>query len=140
MLHAHPRAAVAIPLPKRLPKDVRSAIEAAIEQHQAAMTGLIALLDAFDGDTDLEPALGYSVYGRKEDDLEGGDVQDEPHDEDDEGNNEPSLAHSNDLNQETARRHTAGSALHLPRGTGWVHSADGDFEAEHDGREPEAHT
>jgi hypothetical protein len=64
MLHAHPRAAIAIPLPKRIAKDTRRAIEAAVEQHLTAVDGLLALLDLFDGDADLEaseplePSLG----------------------------------------------------------------------------------
>lgn len=58
MLHAQPRAAVAIPLPKRIAKSTRHQLEAAIEQHLTAVEGLLVLLDLFDGDPDLEPALG----------------------------------------------------------------------------------
>jgi hypothetical protein len=144
MLHHHQRrAAVAIPLPKRLPKDVRPAIEAAIEQHQAAMTGLIALLDAFDGDTDLEPSLGAQdpAWGSTNQELwahsNGDDREGDEHDgREPDVDDEPSLAHSNDLNQEAARRHL--TDLRFP-GRAWA-TADADLEAEHDGREPEAHT
>lgn len=55
----------------------RGAIEREIER-------LIALLDAFDGDCDLEPSIigGMDSAGRDiTDDREGGDVLDEPHDD-----------------------------------------------------------
>ena len=42
MLFDHPRAAIAIPLPKRFPKGMRLHVERAIERHQVAMDGLIA--------------------------------------------------------------------------------------------------
>lgn len=123
--------------PVRIPKALREEMEAAIQAHLLAVEKLTAVLDRADGDPDLEPSLGHHVYGRKEVDLEGGDVQDERHDDADEGNAEPSLAHSNDMNQLIAQRHVQDRHLKLPRGTGWVYSA-GDLEAEHDGREPNA--
>lgn len=68
---------------------------------------LIGLLDAIDGDLDLEPSLGWPEDGpdhlaenvtqddREQEDEHGGDVQDEPHDAIDEGNDEPDLGWRN---------------------------------------------
>ena len=103
MLHTTLRAAVAIPLPRRFPKGTRKHITDAIERHQAAMDGLIALLDLLDGDPDFEPSLAIGGGGWSTPvaciDLEG-DVHDEPHDEEDEGDKEPSLGWPENLNQE----------------------------------------
>lgn len=76
---------------------------------------LIALLDALDGDENLEPSLGgYSgdTEDREyqcedegvEDDTEeenehGGDIQDEPHDARDEGDDEPNLGRLESIHQ-----------------------------------------
>lgn len=60
----------------------RQELEARIEE-------LIALLDLIDGDENLEPYLADS--NPADEDREGGDVQDEPHDPLDEGNDEPDL-------------------------------------------------
>lgn len=56
---------------------------------EARIDALIELLDIIDGDPDLEPYLA-DTYPDTED-REGGDVQDEPHDALDEGNDEPDL-------------------------------------------------
>jgi hypothetical protein len=123
--------AFAIPFPHRLPKAIRAAVAQAIDRHLAAVDGLVALLDLISQDADLEPSLGYQPYGRREADLEGGDVQDEPHDGADEGDAEPSLAHGNDLDQRQAAANLIVDNLHPS-----VWASDADFEEEHDGREP----
>ena len=126
MLHTTPRRATALQLPKRLPEKTRAQVEDAIETLMAAEQALIDYLDRMDGDPDIEPNMPGNVF----DDREGGDVQDEPHDPD---GDEPSLAHTNDLDQERARR------LLMPvqyRDGSW-HEMTGDLEAEHDGREPD---
>lgn len=98
------RGADAIRPSKRLPDDVREQIEALISQHLDEVDGLIALLDGVDGDLDLE---------------DGAD--DEP-----DGDGEPSLAHTLDINQPRA------SFCRADCGGFFV-----DMEMEHDGREPE---
>lgn len=79
------------PYPTTLPN--RQAIERAID-------ALIDLLDATTPDPDDEPDLGWTGGGahgvtddreRDLDEIEGGDVVDEPHDQHDEGDLEPSL-------------------------------------------------
>ncbi|AVA21587.1 hypothetical protein [Rhizobium sp. NXC24] len=64
----------------------RAELEARIEE-------LIALLDLIDGDENLEPYLA-DTYPADED-REGGDVQDERHDLEDEGDSEPFLGWGN---------------------------------------------
>lgn len=133
MLHVHPRAAVAIPLPRRLAKKTRTAMEVAIEQHLTAVDGLVSLLNVFDGEADLEPSLGGIAHhgffsctqenwadGRT-DDLEG-----DAHDGREPGeDHEPSLAHTLSLDQTKAAKQPSGWAVE-------------DGEAEHDDREPDA--
>ena len=63
-------------------------------QLEAYIEDLIAFLDLLDGDENLEPFLADTypdVEDREEENENGGDVQDEPHDALDEGNDEPSL-------------------------------------------------
>jgi hypothetical protein len=62
--------------------------------HWRALKGLTAFLDAADGDTDLEPSLGQNPYRVPAAAVgcEGGDVQEELHDEVDEGNAERSTS------------------------------------------------
>lgn len=100
------------------PAQWRKAVQARIEQHADALAGLIDALDHMDGDPDFEPTLGspedkagnfegwrfpqgadqtYWADGRGDDEREledehGGDVQDEPHDEVDEGSADFCLA------------------------------------------------
>lgn len=131
-------------LPKRIPSVSRERIEQAIEAHMEQADRLIRVLDLYDGDAaDYEPALGSngSCHSPERDDQSFWayctrderevDVADEPHDEMDEGNHEPSLAHTNDFNQEQARRHIGT----LQIGETWIQGSE-DLEAEHDGREP----
>ncbi|MCC2612650.1 hypothetical protein [Neorhizobium petrolearium] len=71
----------------------RRRLEAKIEE-------LIALLDLLDGDCDLEPYLADTYPAdedREEENEHGGDIQDEPHDAREEGNDEPSLGWSNPM-------------------------------------------
>lgn len=72
----------------------RQRIEAKIEE-------LIGLLDLLDGDENLEPYLaGFDdrhLDDREDENENGGDIQDEPHDARDEGNDEPSLGWKNPL-------------------------------------------
>lgn len=130
-------------LPKRLPRASRERLEAAIEAHLSQADALIGVLDRYDGDAaDYEPALGSngSCHSPERDDQSWWacclgderevDVADEPHDEADEGNSEPSLAHTLDLNQTRAQRHLGHLAV---LGT-WVSASD-DFEQECDDRE-----
>lgn len=118
-------------LPKRLPAAVRAKVEDALERLMTAQDALLAYLDRMDGDTDLEASIDHPFNKPSAMvDLEGGDVQDEPHDPE---ADEPSLAHTNDLNQEQARRHL--TAVQYRDGT-WF-GMDEDREAEHDGREPD---
>lgn len=132
MLHAHPRVAVAIPLPRRLPKVIRPALEAAIEQHLTAVDGLVKLLDLFDGDADLEPSLGgiahHGFHSCTQENWASGAIDDREGDEHDGRepgvDDEPSLAHTLAINQTK-------SAV---QATGWAVT---DGEAEHDGREPD---
>jgi hypothetical protein len=58
-------------------------IDLMLKRHAAeqAIEDLIQFLDDIEGDSDFEPSLGFGGAG---DDREGGDVQDEPHDEMDE--------------------------------------------------------
>lgn len=144
--------------PHRIGRKPRERIEAAIEAYLERAQVLILLLDRFDGDTDLEPSLGSQdlVWDHTDQthwasgaltDIEqehdgaelssiethgsglraGGATSDD---------DEPSLAHTNDLNQSVARRHTDFESLRSARGmSAWMY-ADQDWEAEHDGREP----
>lgn len=68
--------------------DARYDLHAKRVAAEAAIEDLINFLDDTDGDCDLEPSLGCNGYmfdlGADAVDLEGGDVQDEPHDEIDE--------------------------------------------------------
>lgn len=71
----------------------RRRLEAKIEE-------LIELLDLLDGDCDLEPYLADTYPAdadREEENEHGGDIQDEPHDDLYEGNDEPSLGWSNPI-------------------------------------------
>lgn len=69
----------------------RAAIEDQIER-------LIAILDTLDADPDLEPWLG-SGDDREDENEHGGDIVDEPHDDRDEGNDEPWLGRLETLHQ-----------------------------------------
>jgi hypothetical protein len=122
-------------------------VEAAINAHIAAQAALIAFLDAADGDPDLDNNLADAL-----DDREGGDIQDERHDA--EGpdaawpenhgrgaiavrdtmhdDDEPSLAHTLDIDQSRAARRLGPVYLSAE---GWI-TGGLDLEAEHDGREP----
>lgn len=64
--------------------DLRQRIEEAIGR-------LIAFLDAIDGDENLEPDLADTADDREEENEHGGDVLDEPHDDQEQGDREPSL-------------------------------------------------
>lgn len=76
-------------------------LDGATRQHlEDVIENLVALLDKLDGDPDLEPYLAGEYWGTGGDDREdenehGGDVQDEPHDQIDEGSDEPLLGWSN---------------------------------------------
>ena len=87
----------------------------------AATDALIAFLNAADGDPDVEPC-----------------ITDEPHDEDTDleapEDSEPSLAHTNDIDQGRAQRH-----LRPVRYGGAEVMMDHDLEEGHDGQEPLAH-
>jgi hypothetical protein len=50
--------ALAIPFPHVSPQELAAVIADRIEAHSRAMGALIVLLDALDGDPDLEPSLG----------------------------------------------------------------------------------
>jgi hypothetical protein len=115
--------------PIRIPKALRDELEAAVQAHLTAVEKLTAVLDKADGDESLEPSLGSITYGVPAhlQDCEGGDVQDEPHDESDEGNSEPGLAHTNDISQLQASKNLT---------AGWNGMAS-DLEEQHDGREPQ---
>jgi hypothetical protein len=52
----------------------RDELSTRVESHLAIVSGLLALLDDMEGDWDLEPSYGFDA-------LEGGDIQDEPHDD-----------------------------------------------------------
>jgi hypothetical protein len=64
----------------------------------ATIERLIALLDALDGDPDLEPWLG-SGDDREDENEHGGDIVDELHDDCDEGNGEPWLGRLETVSQ-----------------------------------------
>jgi hypothetical protein len=125
-------------LPKRLGYAKRQRIEDAIEAFLSEADRLILLLDMFEGDADiegpdcdLEPTTGCETYvpglgyvddidiAWTENPGKGGQI---PHHNEDA---EPSLAHTNDMNQTSAMRADAG----------W--SSGSDLEWEHDGREPD---
>ncbi len=88
--------------PRKLPAWARQDIEDAIDR-------LIAVLDSADPDPDIE-----------EDDPAGGDVVDEPHDEVEEGNAEPSLGATHAADQDIA---WAGAH-------GWCRGEDLEFDGE----------
>jgi hypothetical protein len=71
------------PLDPNNPEHWRKSAAQMIEWMMDRQFELITAMDLLDGDPDLEPSLGYSGFGSG-DDREGGDVQDEPHDEIDE--------------------------------------------------------
>jgi hypothetical protein len=176
-------------LPRRIPRQKRERIEEAIEAHLAQADSLIAVLDRYDGDTDLEEDAADPTHkGIDEDELDGdfheddedggddepslggqdpgwenvdqtywafGNTDDREGDEHDgreyswteshgegEGscasgndeNAEPSLAHTNDLNQLVAQRHTMSHNLRY-RGEVAMLCAASDCEEEHDGLE-----
>lgn len=77
-LHLSTEAAVALAMVMNDP-----GIDLMLKRHAAELLveDLIGFLDDTEADCDLEPSLGFSVAG---DDREGGDIQDEPHDELDE--------------------------------------------------------
>jgi hypothetical protein len=87
---------------RKLPAWARKDVEDAIER-------LLAVLDSAEPDPDLE-----------EDDPGGGDVVDEPHDQVEEGNDEPSLGSMHSINQETAW---------APQ-CGWWRGCDREFDGE----------
>ncbi len=71
--------------------ETRQKIESRIED-------LIALLDLIDGDENLEPYLAGTypdTEDREEENEHAGDIQDEPHDATDEGDDEPFLGWGN---------------------------------------------
>ena len=113
-------------LPRPFSQIERQKVEARIEALLASAESLIAALDLADGDTDREPNLAGTPW--RDQDREGGDIQDDPHDEDPA---EPSLAHGNDFDQGQA---LANLDLDNLRGDTWF--AEADLEEEHDGREP----
>lgn len=107
------------PLPKTLPKAARTKVQDAIEAHLSAIDALTAFLDEADGDTDDEDdgADEPSLAGRgatydaeyfnqeayasgSNDDCEGDEHDGREPDVDE----EPSLAHTNDVNQEKATK------------------------------------
>lgn len=131
--------AVAIPFPKRIAKDTRRQMEAAIEQHLTAVDGLLALLDLFAGDTDLEPSLGSLMgYGGGITDQRDwawsetrdreADVQDQPHDAEPD---EPSLGSLNCVGPIVAGAPAPGFDQRR-----WALGESNDLEEDHDGREP----
>jgi hypothetical protein len=112
-------AAVAVPVP-RSPNLFGGAAEVERGYVENCIEGLIAILDQMDGDENLEPYLAgldeFSLDDREDEDEHGGDIQDEPHDETDEGNDEPSLGWSN---PEGLRRYVKAEALQLMGGEDW---------------------
>jgi hypothetical protein len=124
-------------MPARVARAKRERVEEAIQRHLDEADELIRLLDALEGDSDmegpdsdLEPNTGCELYvpgiGNVDDiDIawtenpgKGGHM---PFDDEDA---EPSLAHTNAIDQRRA----------MKGGDGW--SGQRDLEAEHDGREP----
>jgi hypothetical protein len=108
------------------PREWRKALSSRIKQHLAVVSGLLALLDTFDGDPDLEdgaddePSLGgLSIYNP---DARGGFELDLEHDKADD---EPALA--------WCPAHEWQSQAMIAT----EHTFDPDREQEHDGREPE---
>ena len=93
----------------KLPASTRKKIERTLDK-------LISLLDALDGDPDLEPSLGYNPYGSMDQ-------------ESDDADNEPSLGATHAPNQEQAWR------ARLVLGTDL--EFDGDTRADAD-KEPDA--
>jgi hypothetical protein len=126
--------------PVRIPKALRDDLEAAIQAHLTAVEKLTTVLNTVDGDPDLEPSLGAPMgYGGDPSNQEVW-ASGSPHDTEEEHDGrepdvdeEPSLAHTNDVNQETARRHLTDLRF---AGGAWG-PGDADLEVEHDGREPE---
>jgi len=108
-------------LPKRIPAPKRERIEQAIEAHLSEVDSLLQVLNLYDGDADYEEDRSDFEY------TNGGaghssnpwldDLEADPSDE------EPSLAHTLDLNQQQASKNLA---------LCWMEDA----EHEHDGREP----
>lgn len=111
---------------------MRDQITEAIERHQTAMDGLIALLDAVDGDPDAEPSLAgqdgmwdstnQETWASGNTDEREGDHDEREPDVDD----EPSLGWPGGIDQERAHKNYRIS-----------NEYGVDREAEHDGREPE---
>lgn len=119
--------------------DVRVPLAVRRETAADLVAALIDLLDDIDGDPDLEPSLGW-MPGDNGLDLEGGDVQDEPHDDGED--DEPSLA--------TPEPHYAGADYYLAKQSIYVScqpltsqaswglgGSRAELEHEHDGAEPE---
>lgn len=126
--------------PRALSKSAVTVIEAAVEAHLMAIEALTTCLDSHQPDPDLEPSLasigscGWAFDNQEawtagNDDDREGDEHDgrEPDVED-----EPSLAHTNDIDQDRAQKHLA-SVTHRD---GTWHDMYSDLEDEHDGREP----
>jgi hypothetical protein len=133
-------------LPQRLSISLRERIEMAIQAHLDRAESYIRLLDRFDGDADFEPSIGALQTPINAVDAEGEHdgseySWNETHGGDPSGNclsedDEPSLAHTNDINQEIAHKHVDGENLRAaPGASDWIY-ADKDQEEEHDGREP----
>lgn len=149
----------ALLLPQRVPRASRELLEAAAEAHATALDALLRLMDSLDGDGDNEPSLGSTGSFSPENDAQENwgvpchsaavaDLE-ECHDGEEFSwvethgkgavhgaggdDDEPSLAHTNDLDQSAARR--ALTKFDHP-GASWG-SQCADLEAEHDGREPE---
>ena len=83
-------------------------VRAEIEDH---IERLIAVLDEIDPDPDLEPWLG-SGDDREDENEHGGDTVDEPHDQADEGDDEPSLGRLETIEQ--TRGSYSGSEAGVP--------------------------
>lgn len=133
ILHEHKAA-----MPRRIPRAKRQRIKEAIQTYLDQADQLIRVLDLHDGDRDLEEdrsdyemtnggcggGIGHiTAAGLFMDDLE-----------DDRTDDEPSLAHTLDVNQSTAQRNIDERNLRMPRGISWAW-ANSDLEQEHDGRE-----
>lgn len=115
-------------IPTTCPADLtltqwRAAMHECIEAHLAAVDALVAVLDAQTPDADLEddgtgePILGWpdgtpglgaldcasgGDDDREEENEHGGDVQDEPHDEKEQADDEPNLGRSETIDQSVA--------------------------------------
>ena len=157
---------IIMPLPRALPRSARQKVEAAVEAHLAAVSALTAFLDEAEVDTDLEPSLAGTRGDDREYDPADPPAHEGIDENELDGSGSPSgddceeaeLGWPAMTNQDRALKscktyvtdrgnlHGYGyvcdgepslGSVETVDQTGWARGNSLDYEAEHDGREPQ---